>query len=76
MNKAFFDVFPALKLNQALQDLMGETEVEKITSAKSRDILRIYLFSTRLIQKADIFAVEKEIVRQIFPQDVLKEKIL
>ncbi len=75
MNKAFFDVFPALKLNQALQDLMGETEVEKITSAKSRDILRIYLFSTRLIQKADIFAVEKEIVRQLFPQAGLKVKI-
>ena len=75
MNKAFFDVFPALKLNQALQDLMSETEVEKITSAKSRDILRIYLFSTRLIQKADIFAVEKEIVRQLFPQAGLKVKI-
>ncbi|MBR1700737.1 MAG: PolC-type DNA polymerase III [Lachnospiraceae bacterium] len=75
MNKPFLEVFPTLKLNQTLQDLMGQTEVEKITSPKSRDFLRIYLFSTRLIQKADIFTTEQEIARQLFPRAGLQVKI-
>ena len=75
MSKAFFEVFPSLKLNNRLRDIMEQTEVEKITSPKSREFLRVYLFSPRLIQKQDILAVEEEILRQLFPDAGLTAKI-
>ena len=54
MSKPFFEVFPSLQLNTDIRDLMGQTEVERVSATKRRDFLRVYLKSTRLIQKADI----------------------
>ncbi len=68
MSKAFFDVFPALQLESGLSDLMGQTTVDQIKITKKHDFLRIYLSSDRLIQKADIFRVEDEMLRQLFPR--------
>ena len=53
MSKPFFEVFPSLQLNTDIRDLMGQTEVERVSATKRRDFLRVYLKSTRLIQKAD-----------------------
>ena len=75
MSKPFFEVFPTLKLNKSLQDIMEQTEVEKIVSTKSKEYLRVYLFSSRLIFKQDIQAVEQEILGQLFPSAGLKVKI-
>ncbi len=66
MTKPFMEVFPSLQLDKRLRDMMEQTQVEKISANKSRDFLRIYLFSTRLIQKSDICKVEQEIKRQLF----------
>ena len=67
MSKAFFDVFPSLKLDSGLQDLFAQVTVDKVTSTKRKDFLRVYIGSNRLIQKEDIFRVEKEIKQQFFP---------
>ncbi len=75
MSKLFFEVFPTLQLNTGLRDLMEQTQVEKIATTKSRDYLRVYLHSSRLIQKHDIYAVEREIKQQLFANTSLKVKI-
>ena len=72
MSKPFFEVFPNLQLNTDIHDLMGQTEVERVSATKRRDFLRVYLKSTRLIQKADIWIAEQEIKKQLFPDANLK----
>ena len=67
MSKAFFDVFPSLKLDTGLQDLFAQVTVDKVTSTKRKDFLRVYIVSERLIRKEDIFRAEKEIKKQFFP---------
>ena len=67
MGKAFFEVFPSLKLDTGLQDLFAQVTVDKVTSTKRKDFLRVYIVSDRLIQKEDVFRVEKEIKKQFFP---------
>ena len=75
MSKPFFEVFPNLQLNTDIHDLMGQTEVERVSATKRRDFLRVYLKSTRLIQKADIWIAEQEIKKQLFPDANLTVKI-
>ena len=66
MAKAFFDVFPGLKLDGKLKSLFEQTQIERVTATKQKDFVRIYLSSERLIQKDDIFTVEGEIKNQLF----------
>ena len=66
MAKAFFDVFPALKLEGKRKDLFAQARVERVTATRMKDFIRVYISSERLIQKADVFAVEKEIKKQLF----------
>ena len=58
MGKPFFEVFPSLSLDKRIHDIMEQTSVEKVSATKSRDFLRVYLHSTRLIQKDVIWTVE------------------
>ena len=66
MSKPFFDVFPTLKLDTGLHDLFESIAVEKVTSTKRKDFLRVYIASDHLIQKEDVFRVEREIGKQFF----------
>ena len=75
MGKPFFEVFPSLKLDQETHDIMEQTSVEKVSATKSRDFLRIYLYSTRLIVKDDIWATERQIKKQLFPSADMRIKI-
>ena len=61
MAKAFFEVFPGLKLEGKRKDLFAQTQVERVTATRAKDFVRVYLESSRLILKEDVFAVEKEI---------------
>ena len=76
MAKPFFEVFPTLKIENPLHDKLEQAEIEKVTSSKLKDYLRIYLFSTRLILKEDIWKTEKEIQKQLFPGASLTVKII
>ena len=64
MGKKFFDVFPTLKLDTGLKDLYEQVTVEKVSSTKRKDFLRVYISSDRLIQKEDVFRAEGEIKKQ------------
>ena len=73
--KPFFEVFPNLQLTGKLHDLMEQTTIEKITSTKAKDFLRIYLTSHNLIEKKDVYKVEKEIKKQLFSGVTIEIKI-
>ena len=75
MAKKFFDVFPTLKLDTGIYDLFEQTMVEKVSATRRKDFLRIYLSSDRLIQKEDIFKVEREIKKQFFPSATMVIRI-
>ena len=75
MSKKFFEVFPTLKLDTGLSDLYEQTTVDKVSSTRRKDFLRIYISSDRLIQKEDIFRVEGEIKKQFFPNAPVTVKL-
>ncbi len=75
MSKKFFDVFPTLKLDTGIGDLFEQVMVEKVSATKRKDFLRIYISSERLIQKEDVFRVEREIKKQFFPNAAMTIRI-
>ena len=58
MAKRFFDVFPSLKVEGDMKNLLTETEVTKVGMNHERDHLRVYLSSPRLVLKKDIGQLE------------------
>ncbi len=68
MAKLFFEVFPTLQIKGELRDKLEQTEVERVSTSRQKDKLHIYLFSKRLILKEDIWAAEREIKKQLFPE--------
>ena len=75
MGKPFSEVFPSLSLENNVNEIMAQTEVEKVSSTKKKDYLRIYIKSSRLIGKEDIYSVESAIKNQLFPGAALIVKI-
>ncbi len=76
MQKLFFEVFPTLDVNPDLKSLLSEVLVTKASTNRAKDYLRIYLLSTRLIQKINIFQLERAIKEQLFPSNPLTVKII
>ena len=75
MGKPFFEVFPSLTLEKRIHDYLEQTSVEKISATRSRDFLRIHLFSTKLITKDIVKTVEKQIKTQLFSDVKMTVKI-
>ena len=75
MAKAFFEVFPTLEVQVEIRQMLGEVQVEKVSTNRAKDFYRIDLFSGRLIPKKFIFQLERDIHRQIFHGKDLKIKI-
>ena len=76
MAKLFFEVFPTLKITGEMSALLKETEITKVASNSARSALRIYLESTRLISKPEIYHIEQEIRQQLFPHKEVAVKII
>ena len=76
MNKKFFDVFPTLKVNQEIRALFEDVEVTKVATNSDRSYLHVHLFSTHLIQKRDIYAVETAIKEQLFAMNLIQIQII
>ena len=76
MAKLFFEVFPTLKITGEMSALLKETEITKVASNSARSALRIYLESTRLIPKPEIYHIEQEIRQQLFPHKEVAVKII
>lgn len=64
--KQFKDVFPGLKLGKDLDDLIGQTEVLKITMFKSKKKMVISISSRNLIAKTSIYKTEQLMTEFIF----------
>ena len=47
--KKFFDVFPALKVEDKVRQFLEEAMVERVSATKKQDFLRVYIVSDRLI---------------------------
>ncbi|MBQ7659099.1 MAG: PolC-type DNA polymerase III, partial [Butyrivibrio sp.] len=75
MGKSFFEVFPALKLDEHTGDIMGQTEVVKVSTTRKQDFIRIYIASNKLIDKADIIKTENSIKKQLFADQDITIKI-
>ena len=66
--KSFFEVFPALKLEGILEGLCQQIQVEKVTSNKMGNRIKVYIVSKKLVQKEQLFCLEKNIKEQLFPR--------
>ena len=75
MSKKFFEVFPTLEVEKRLKTLMDSTIVERVTSNRAKDFLRIYLTSDHLLQKEHLWEMEKLIKKQLFPANNMEIKI-
>ncbi len=63
--KKFFDVFPALQIDDKTKQFLEEAEVERVSSTKKKDLLRVYIISDRLIDKAYIWKTERGIEKML-----------
>ena len=66
MNRMFFEAFPMLKVDDDIFNDMKSVEIEKISSTKKHDFIRIYIKSSILIEKSTIYKIEKSIQDQLF----------
>ena len=73
--KRFLEVFPTLNIAEPLKELLALAEVEKVTSARDRSSIRVYIKSTRLIHKQNIYDLERGIKDQLFPDKQITIKI-
>ncbi len=67
--KNFSEVFPTLKLNNELSNLFSDVEVIRVVNKKNESALRVYIQSAFIIEKSYIYSVEREIIRQLFPDN-------
>ena len=75
MSKQFFEVFPTLQLDKKMKTLLESTVVERVTSNRAKDTLRVYLQSNHLLQKELIWETETQIKKQLFPNHQMEIKI-
>ena len=66
MEKDFFDVFPNLKLNDGLTELLEMSVVTKVSCNPEKTRIRVYIKSDRWIHKKHILELEKQIEWQCF----------
>ncbi|MDE6904394.1 MAG: PolC-type DNA polymerase III [Lachnospiraceae bacterium] len=76
MAKLFFDVFPTLAVHEEMRALLSEMEITKVSANPAKTWIRIYLSGSRLIHKSNIFALEKQIKKQLFPRQNMEIKII
>ena len=63
--KKFFEVFQDLRLDHDISDLFEYVNVTRITANSTHTKMRIYIESSRLIEKSAIFTVRDEISRYL-----------
>ena len=76
MGKDFFEVFPTLNLPEDVRFLLKDVRVTKVATNSTRDFIRIYLFSTHLLQKKKIYEMEYSIKHQLFDRSSIQVEIL
>ena len=74
--KEFLDVFPQLKVEPQLEELLKTVKVRKVAVNPQKDCLRVYIVSSQWIQKKYIYDLEASIKEQFFQNAPLKVKII
>ena len=67
--KEFLDVFPQLKVENELGQLLRMVKVMKVSINPKKDCLRVYIMSNQWIQKKYIYHLENIIMEQFFSED-------
>ena len=73
--KAFFEVFPTLKVDDSMQRVFADAGIKKITTNSSRNFLHIYMLCRHLIQKRQILMMEQRIKEQLFGNAAIQIQI-
>ncbi len=76
MSKKFMEVIPDLQVGDDLREILNLVEVEKVVLSKDRTTLRIYILSQRLIPKKNIYVLEANIKKQMFPNKEIVVRIM
>ncbi len=76
MPKHFTEVFPSLKLEGELHNLIQNTEIIRVSVNHAGNHVRIYLRGYRLIYKKNIWKLEQEIKRQLFADQDMQVTII
>ena len=76
MQKMFAEVFPPLRVEKGLSDLLEQVRVEKVTSNRAKNFIRVYLVSGKLIHKEQLFQLEKTLKKQLFGTADITVKVL
>lgn len=66
MNTGFFTVFPVLHLDSECAGWFADVTVEKVTASKSKQLIKVYIESRRLIPRDVVKTAEREIKQQLF----------
>ena len=73
--KAFLEVFPGLHMTDQMQELLTLVSVDRVSMTRDRSSLRVYIVSSRLIDKRNIWSLEKGIREQLFPGKQIQIRI-
>ena len=76
MAKPFFEAIPGLEVSDEMRALLELTTIDRVQVSRDRKNLRIYLISPRLIHKKNIYNLEGQICRQMFPDYGMTVKIV
>ena len=76
MGKAFFEVFPTLKLNDELTKILSGAEITKVGANREKTSIRIYLLGRRLIYYDNIVSIQENIKKQLFPNQKMEVKMI
>ncbi len=74
--KKFFDVFPTLSLPKEQKSIFDRVEIRRVSSNRERTLITVFITCDYLIQKDNIYFVEKEIERQCFKGVPISVKIM
>ena len=76
MEKPFQEVFPGLKLENEIKALFDKVTVTKVAVASSKELLRVSVRSHNWIHKKHIYAVQKAIKEQCFPDMQMEVRVM
>lgn len=76
MAKAFQELFSNLKLSAGLTGLLENAQIERVTTNRQHDVMRIYLSFQDLIPKRRIWKLEKAIASQYFKEQQVDVRII
>jgi len=74
--KEFFEVFNTLLIDEELRLVFEEVIVKKISVNHNKSLLRVYTLSDHIIDKKDVFKMERTIEKQVMMGNHVEVKII